>query len=85
MIDLFSQTDLYEASQISDNHKINLKNAAEYLGMHADRPQALDQIMKVALRLDSFPDASVEFVNQILFSLREFQTNNESKLPFTDT
>jgi hypothetical protein len=85
LIDLFSQTDFFKVSQSSSNNKIDAKTIAQYLASHLDRPASLDNIMKVALRFDSIPDASNEYVTRLLQSLREFQSSNNNALPFTDS
>lgn len=73
LIDFFTKdSDFYRVSQQSSNNTIDPSSIAEYLGNQFERKNALERVMKIAIRLDLLPQSEC-FVDSMLLKLKSYQ------------
>ena len=83
LIDLFTHNpDVYQASSLSKNNHIEPSTIAEYLGHRLAMPDSLDQVMKIALRLNNTKSGR-EFAKEMLNELKNFQSKRNGELPMS--
>lgn len=82
LIDLFTNNaQFHEVSQKSKNNSLDTQQIAQYLGNQLERPNALENVFKVAKRLAYSTSESEIFAENMLRHLRAYQSKNNGALP----